>query len=476
MAAAAATEIFRAIRDKDVARVRALIAADPAVIAAKSSGMGATPLLTAVTVGDAEIVELLLAAGSDVTEQNASGNTVLHNAAQKGHMALLGRFLSIPAAAALIDAENSGERTPLHLAARDGHAAAASLLLRHGARVRLGDIDVARERGHVAIAEHLTQAFADPLRFLGVPVAGAASPGVFLLAGGHGAEDFDHHDIVPPGRTLVTMAKCGAMLVNAEIFRKLAGVFTSEHADAVKALLLDVDRRAAGIEDFLGFPRGTLRIYRAGERCPRLFYMPVSIQRLPGIAVYEKSGTYALPTAREALFASAGAGAGAAEDDVIRFVLPETDPVDDDLLDIVYSGSIYPTVEGAQALFAAAGNDIHRFESLMVTPVSQIMDRLGEGVYLFTVCRSGLKTLNVEEFVLREYNKDPATFRPYLLDVPGRLAEIIERFGPPMAANTAGRIEAIMERRKRSSSERRGKQKGGSRRRNRNRKRKTRKN
>lgn len=485
--AAAATDIFRAIRDKDVARVRALVAADPGIVAAKSSGMSATPLLTAATVGDAEIVELLLVAGSDVTEQNASGNTVLHNAAQKGHTALLERFLSIPAAATLIDAGNNGERTALGLAAREGHAAATALLLRHGARIRLDDIDIARERGHVAIAESLTQAFADPLRFMGVPAppaVGAASPGVFLLAGGHGAEDFDHHDIVPPGRTLVTMAKCGAMLVNAEIFRKLAGVFTSEHAAAVKTLLLDVDRRAAGIEDFLGFPRGTLRIYRAGERCPRLFYMPVSIQRLPGIAVYEKSGTYALPTERDALFTSAAAEAGAgtraggagaeagaggagAEDDIIRFVLPATDPVDNDLLDILYTGSIYPTVEGAQALFSAVGSDIHKFESLMVTPVSQIMERLGAGVYFYTVCRSGLKTLNVEEFVLRGYDKDPATFRPYLLDVPGRLAEIVERFNPPMAANTAGRIKAIMERRKRSSSERRGKQKGGSSRRRR---------
>jgi hypothetical protein len=83
------------------------------------------------------------------------------------------------------------------------------------------------------------------------------------------------------------------------------------------------------------------------------------------------------------------------------------------------------------------------------------MKHLGAGVYFYAVCRSTLTPLDVENFVLREYNKDPETVRPLLIDVPGKFAEIVNRFNPPLAANTAGRIANIMAHRARSSSERR---------------------
>ena len=452
---AATADVFRAIRDRNTSRVRDLLAAvaadgaeaTKAWLAQESAGMYNTPLLAAVTANNMELVRLFLEIGADPTVRNASGNTVLHNAAQKGHTELLAFFMSLPATAALIDAKNNVERTALGLAAREGHRSAVDLLLERGAQIKLDDAAIARERGHATIAELLLNKFSQNLRWVDAPApATAADPDVFLLAGGHGGEDFDAHDIVPPGRTLVTMAKCGAMIINAEIFRKLAGIFTSVDTIASKRLLLDVSKKAAGIEDFLSLPRGTLRIYTAGERCPRLAFMPVGIQRLPGVTVYSNSGVYKCPTDREKLFSDG--------DTMGSVVLSETEPVDDDLLNIMYDGSVYPTATAAKALLHAVDSNMNQFESLMVTPVSEIMDKLGAGVYFFAVCRSSMVTLNVEQYVLAEYNKDPAIFRPFLLDVPGRFAEIVRRFNPPLAANTAGRIAAIMERRARSSSER----------------------
>lgn len=435
--------------------MRALLEAVPAAsqkewLAQESSGLRNTPLMAAVTADNMVLVRLFLDAGADPTVRNATGNTVLHSAAQKGHTELLAFFMTArPEVAALMNEKNNGERTPLHLAARDGHHDAVNLLVARGAEISLEDAMIARERGHVAVAELLLERFAQSLRWTDAPEpATAADPGVFLLAGGHGSEDFDAYDTVPSGRTLVVLAKCGAMIINDEIFRKLAGVFTSDAAELAKRLLLKIDTRAAGVEDFLGFPRGTLRIYKEGDRCPRLFYLPLDIQRLPGAVVYNKSGIYAMPSERSYLFDSD-------TERLQRVAMADTEPVTDDLVAAMYAGSVYPTPAGAHALFHATGNNLRRFETLAVTPMSEIMERLGAGVYFFTVCRASTVHLNVDEFVQREYNKDPETFRPFVLDVAGRFSEIVRRFNPPLADNTAGRIAAIMKRRERSSSERR---------------------
>lgn len=449
-----AIDIFRAIRDGNISAIQAALEAVPAAekpawFSQESSGMRNTPLLTAISIGNIDIVRLFVEAGADLTVRNASGNTVLHNAAQKGNNDILRFLLSHAPVMALINENNSGERTPLSLAARDGHRETVEILLEHGATVTYSDIEVARERGHDAIADLISQKFAKPLRWAGAQAPQPASdPGVFLLAGGHGSEDFDNYDIVPPGRTLITMTKCGSMVFNKKMFEKLAAAFTSDMANGVKHLFLDIKRYVAGIEDFLEFPRGTFRVYSEGERCPRLFFMPVDIQHIPGYTVYNKSGVYKLPSERDDLFKVDGA-------ELHQFVYPNTTTTDDEKLDLMYRGSVYPTVGGAQGLFHGVNNNLHMFDSLMITPMTEIMEHLGFGVYLFAVCRSGRAQLNVESFIVSEYYKNPDELMPYVIDVPGRFAEIKEKFKPKLAHNTEARIAAIMTRRARSSSERR---------------------
>ncbi len=244
------------------------------------------------------------------------------------------------------------------------------------------------------------------------------------------------------------MTKCGSMLFNAKMFEKLAGVFTSDMTDVVKTLFLDIKRQVAGIEDFLEFPRGTLRVYSEGERCPRLFFMPVDIQNIPGYIVYNKSGVYQLPSERDDLFKRG-------KDELQQFIFRDGTDTDDRKIDLMYHGSVYPTVEGAQRLFRAVDNDLHKFESLTITPMTEIMERLGAGVYLFAVCRSSMKQLNVEKFIVEQYDRNPAEFGPYVIDIPGRFGEIKEKFKPALASNTDRSIAAIMTRRAQSSSERR---------------------
>ena len=434
----------RAIRDGKIDVVRDLITADPTLIHKPSSR---TPLLASVVAGNMELIRMLIAAGSSVTVQNASGNTVLHIAAQRGRTEILEYFLSRDDTKELLNIENNIDRTALGLAAREGHRSAVELLINYGASIRPDDIEITRERGHTALADYLTQKFARQIRWLETPPsAPTTDPGVFLLAGGHGGELIGKRDIVPEGRTLVAMAKCGSMLVNADIFHKLAMMFTSPDAAEIKEILLDVRTRAEEIEEFLDIPRGTLRIYRAGDSCPRLMFMPVGIQRLPGIIAYSNSGVYQLPTLREQLFSS--------KDSLEMIVLGEDEPIDSGLLDGMYGGSVYPTPAAAKEILRLT-DSVSEFESLLTTPVSEIMNHLGAGVYFYAVCRSTLTPLDVENFVLREYNKDPETVRPLLIDVPGKFAEIVNRFNPPLAANTAGRIANIMAHRARSSSERR---------------------
>jgi len=74
--------------------------------------------------GDADFVELLLAAGSDVNAKNVFGGTALHYAARNGHTAIVELLL---AAGADVNAQDSGW-TALQWAARNGYAAVVELI------------------------------------------------------------------------------------------------------------------------------------------------------------------------------------------------------------------------------------------------------------------------------------------------------------------------------------------------------------
>ncbi len=140
-----AAEIHDAAQAGDVARIKALLTADPGSANAKDAD-GWTPLLHAVSGDSAAAVAALLDAGADVRAATSEGGTALHNA-------------SSPAVAELLLARQADVRavdrlgaTPLHDAAAAGRKEVAEVLLAHGAEVD------ARNQGswtplHVAVTQ-----------------------------------------------------------------------------------------------------------------------------------------------------------------------------------------------------------------------------------------------------------------------------------------------------------------------------------
>jgi ankyrin repeat protein len=113
-------ELFTAIKAGDAERVRALVAGDPALASARDAG-GLSAVLTAHYHHQAEVLEVLLAAGPelDVLDAAASGRLDAMRAHVEGGREAL--------------AVRSPEGfTPLHLAAFFGGGAAVRLLLAAG--------------------------------------------------------------------------------------------------------------------------------------------------------------------------------------------------------------------------------------------------------------------------------------------------------------------------------------------------------
>lgn len=120
--------------------VRALILAgaqvDTVSPADGSDNAGQTPLAIAARDGLTEAVQLLLQAGADQTRTDrGAGEAALHQAARRGHTAVIDVLAHAPGFDRIINLPAPGDGyAPLHQAALHGHLAAARLLLAHGAR------------------------------------------------------------------------------------------------------------------------------------------------------------------------------------------------------------------------------------------------------------------------------------------------------------------------------------------------------
>lgn len=87
-------EMIEAVKRGDLARVRDLLAADPALLNAKEATYGGTPLHWAALRGHATIVQFLIAQGADTKIRNGDGETpldVARRAGKKEVVALLQR-------------------------------------------------------------------------------------------------------------------------------------------------------------------------------------------------------------------------------------------------------------------------------------------------------------------------------------------------------------------------------------------------
>jgi len=163
-AALPSLDVFEASALGDVRRLEELVEADPSNAAARS-GDGFTPLHLAAFFGRTEAAASLLEHGAEVDAVGTGWmvGTSLHSAASGRHADIVGLLLD---AGADPDARQAGGWTALHGAAHNGDADSVERLLAHGARLDLADDDGrtaethAREAGHDALAERLAQAVA----------------------------------------------------------------------------------------------------------------------------------------------------------------------------------------------------------------------------------------------------------------------------------------------------------------------------
>jgi hypothetical protein len=129
--AATPQKLQQAILAGNASRVRALLAANPA-LAHTAGKKGWTPIHYAAYAGKADIASLLCAAGADANAKTDDGSTPLHLAAQEGHADATRTLLTNGAD---VNAQEKQGWTPLHFAAQEGHADVARLLIDGGADV-----------------------------------------------------------------------------------------------------------------------------------------------------------------------------------------------------------------------------------------------------------------------------------------------------------------------------------------------------
>lgn len=151
-------DIFAAVTENDVQRVRAILAADPSQAAARNAD-GVSILLTAQYRGLSEIVQLIL---SDAPELD------IHEAAALGDTR---RIATLVAAGREIVGSYSGDGwLPLHLASFFGQYDAAKLLLESGAKVagrsrkplENTPLNAAAAGNHLEVCRLLLDSGADP--------------------------------------------------------------------------------------------------------------------------------------------------------------------------------------------------------------------------------------------------------------------------------------------------------------------------
>ena len=151
--------IFEAVATGQTDRVRTLIEQDPALVNSYSPD-GFAPLGLAAFFGHEEIVDVLLAAGAEVSapSREAMKLTPLASALATGQNQIARTLIEH---GAHVNAKGDQDVTPLHTAAARGNIEAANFLLEHGADIHATTTDgkkpiaYAEERNHPEMVNFL---------------------------------------------------------------------------------------------------------------------------------------------------------------------------------------------------------------------------------------------------------------------------------------------------------------------------------
>jgi len=268
----------------------------------------------------------------------------------------------------------------------------------------------------------------------------------FLILG-HGTENlinFEQRSKIPPGITLVTLAKCGLVTYQRQICPAIKAFSQKEF----EPYLLDPKTHRKQLNSFM---KDTLHVYTEGEYYPSLevqllsdFSNPNADKNGWGSSIrLFKSGVYQFPTKPEdfdiyngeapgpqTLFCNRGyatAELGWAGNLDSRFKLEP-----------VYRGSIFPTPEQAQKIRDDTGGEITTMKKQLTYSLETIFEKGGPGVYFYLVCRNpknikdvytylgtnlDLNTSNFEEFHTHNWISGHEKFVPKLKNLLQKLPQ-----------------------------------------------------
>jgi ankyrin repeat protein len=162
---ASESDIIEAAKSGDAEKVKALLKANPELIGAVDSGIGATALHWALIYGKKEVVKAILAYDPDVNNTEAHDGTTMHWAAHFDDAENIRWLLE---RGAKTDHINQYGRTPLLVAARRGCINVAKFLLERGAdihaKVKGGStaLHIAARNGHQEIIDLFIAKGLDP--------------------------------------------------------------------------------------------------------------------------------------------------------------------------------------------------------------------------------------------------------------------------------------------------------------------------
>ncbi|XP_021499886.1 ankyrin repeat and death domain-containing protein 1A isoform X5 [Meriones unguiculatus] len=181
-------QLHEASRWNRVGRMKELFEKRVNVRAGNHFGMNA--LLLSAWFGHLQIVQILVNAGAKVHCESKEGLTLLHCAAQKGHVPVLAFVMEDLEDVALDRADKLG-RTAFHRAAEHGHLDAVDFLVGsgcdHGVKDKEGNsaLHLAASRGHVAVLRRLVD--------IGLDLEEQNAEGLTAL---HAAAEGSHADCV----------------------------------------------------------------------------------------------------------------------------------------------------------------------------------------------------------------------------------------------------------------------------------------
>ena len=236
---AAAQSLVEAVKQGDLAQVRALVERGADVDAPEIDGT--TALHWAVHRDDGDMAALLIRAGADVTAANRYGVAPIALASLNGSAPMVARLLA--AGADANRAQPEGE-TALMTAARTGRVEAVRLLLDHGA-----DVDAAEQwRGQTALMWAAAEGHAEVVRELidhGVNVHARSGHAAAAASGEASGDDAGAADgpAPPPGFSALLFAVQGGHQGAATVLADAGANVDDMAPDGSGALIVAIDNR-----------------------------------------------------------------------------------------------------------------------------------------------------------------------------------------------------------------------------------------